>query len=205
MLEGKVQKPSELCYGSKKWSNPIRPPNRELQIHLRLFLLQQLSARRGAHTSWEHYWRGGECRSQSWWKGWRSHCPALSPAPSESGRKRARRAAHTSLARSIPWMLCVNTHYPSDPSWSLTPSRKPAPAITKHPSAKHSGTNFPHTSGLCSTLQLDLWGALPKVLFLYRFFAWCCLHAWGRSILLPSPLMPSSCGFFTPTALLISL
>ena len=51
-----------------------------------------------------------------------SHYPAPSPAPSESGRKRARHAAH-----STPWMLCVNTHYPSDPSWAKRPPRSASP------------------------------------------------------------------------------
>ena len=49
--------------------------------------------------------------------------PASSPAPSESGRKRGRHAAHTSLAHSTPWMLCVKTHHPSDPSGAKTPPR----------------------------------------------------------------------------------
>ena len=49
-------------------------------------------------------------------RGWRSHCPAPSPAPSEKGGKRAPHAARTWLAHSIPWMMCVNTHHPLDPS-----------------------------------------------------------------------------------------
>ena len=52
--------------------------------------------------------------------------PALSPAPSESGNKRARHAARTSLVPT-PRMLCVKTHYPSDPSRAKRTSRSVAP------------------------------------------------------------------------------
>ena len=78
----------------------------------------------------------------------RSQRPAPLPVPFVSGRKRARHAAHTSLAHSIPWTRCANTHYPSDPSWAKRPPpqigfshklwRKPTPAITRHPSAKQA-------------------------------------------------------------------
>ena len=52
-----------------------------------------------------------------------SRYPASTLAPSESARKRARHTARTSLAHSTPRMLCVNTHYPSDPSRAKCPSR----------------------------------------------------------------------------------
>ena len=39
--------------------------------------------------------------------------------------RRARDATRTTLARSTPWMLCVNTHYQSDPSRAKRPPRSP--------------------------------------------------------------------------------
>ena len=42
-------------------------------------------------------------------------------------RRRARHAARTSLAHSTPWMLCVNTHHPSDPSRATRPPRSASP------------------------------------------------------------------------------
>ena len=49
---------------------------------------------------------------------WRSHCPTPLLAPSESGRKRARHAARTSLAHStmdaVRKHTHTHTHYPSD-------------------------------------------------------------------------------------------
>ena len=54
-------------------------------------------------------------------EGAEGHCPAPSLAPPESGRKGARHAARTSLAHSVPWMLCVNTHHPLDSSRDKRP------------------------------------------------------------------------------------
>ena len=54
---------------------------------------------------------------------------APTPAPSESGRRRARHAARTSLVHSTQWMLCVNTHYPSGPSGA---TRSPRSASSTH-------------------------------------------------------------------------
>ena len=88
--------------------------------------------------------------------------------------------------------------------WGETPSqigfyhklwRKRTPAIARHCSTNHSGRDlqyeFSTISGLCPAQQLDLWGALPKVLILSRCFTGWCLHTWGRSILLPPPWLPS--------------
>ena len=38
-----------------------------------------------------------------------------------------RHAARTSLAHSTPRMLCVNTHYPTGPSWAKRPPRSASP------------------------------------------------------------------------------
>ena len=56
-----------------------------------------------------------------------SFTPASSPALSASGRRRARHAARTSLAHSTPRMLCVSTHYPSDPNRAKRPPRLASP------------------------------------------------------------------------------
>ena len=82
--------------------------------------------------------------------------------PSESGSKRARHAARTSLAHSIPWTLCANTHYPSDPSGAKRPPRSASPTkfgksqrqpLVKAPSPKVVGPRpsiLPHTAGQCN-------------------------------------------------------
>ena len=78
---------------------------------------------------------------------------------------------------------------PSQIGFSHTLWRKPTPATR----AETSNTNFPHThtSRLCPAQQLDRGGTLPKVLILSCFFPGCCLHAWGRSILLLHLWLPS--------------
>ena len=70
-------------------------------------------------------------------------CPASSPAPSESGRKkRARRGARTSLARSTPRMLCVNTRCPTGPSRAKRPPRSASPQkVGESLCLHHSGPN----------------------------------------------------------------
>ena len=111
-----------------------------------------------------------------------------SPAPSESARKRARRAAHTFLAHSTPWTLCVGTHYPLDPSRARRPPRSgftkkvgenPAPTIAEsylHTTRSQiSSTNSPHISELYPEPRSDIWGAPPKVLILSCFLSGCCL------------------------------
>ena len=66
-------------------------------------------------------------------------------------KKKSSPCGRTSLAHSTPWMLCVNTHFPSDPSWA---KRRPISALkeantghrrTLHPQSlepRPAGTNF---------------------------------------------------------------
>ena len=140
---------------------------------------------------------------------------APTPAPSESGRRRARHAARTSLAHSTPWILCVSTHYPSDPPRSASPTdfggslRKPLENASFPPALgpKPSSTNFQHISELDPVPQSDLRGALPKVLILSCFSTECCLHALDRQYSSPASIAAvifqrafafwASCGFLT--------
>ena len=142
----------------------------------------------------------------------------------ESGRKRARCAARSSLAHPTPWTLCVNTHYPSDPSRAKRPSqigfshRPLEEANAGHcktllpPStrAETSKTNFPHT--LQGFIQRPTWIFEVLVLFLPRMLSSrsgvvvvLLLHPWLPSFSRGRLLSEPSCGFSTPTALLISL
>ena len=92
--------------------------------------------------------------------------------------KRARHAACTSLAHSIPWMLCVNTHYPTDPSRAKRPPNSEA-------NTSHCQTLFPQstrakTSSANSPHQCHSW--ISKVLFpmvpiLSCFSPGCCLQS----------------------------
>ena len=122
--------------------------------------------------------------------------------------------------------VCRHTHDPSGPS----EADRFLPQTLEEANARHCETPFhqalgpkllirifhTHSRALSSATIGSLRYSSHKVLMLFRFFLRCCLYAWCRSIhCSPAPLVSfifqkafafwASCGFFTPTALLISL
>ena len=201
----------------------IPPPDLENDIHHRHFLLQQLRARQRAHASWGHQQRRGEYGCRHWRK-----ARKVSLSGTIAGSFWIRKKKELSMRPVLPWHIpphgcCAQTHHPSDPSRAKHPPRsafptklwrKPTPAIARHSLHKALGPTPPvrilHTpQGFvqCHTQIFEV--VFPKW--------WSGLVSPPRGIVVFSPASLAafifqrafafwaSCGFLTPTALLISL
>ena len=166
----------------------IRSPGQEHDIHLlRLLPSSEIKCKAISAHSLEDISRDEGSTDVSTEEGAENLITsASSSAPSESERKRARHAAHTSLAHSTPWMLCLNTHNPSDPSWAKRPPRSVSATnfggsqqqpSDNAPSTKHSGHDL--LARMFNTFQCfiqrhdRIFVALPKVLIVSCFSPGC--------------------------------